>query len=121
MILMAEESILTMKLMPPEILNPACEEHPLPTELPEKPGRDILKSHMEEMERQIISRCLEECGGNVTRAAEQLGSSRKGLQLKMIKHHLRSRMNSDQGMTGYCGCLPSRTSRTPWATMVAML
>ena len=89
MVLMAEEPILTMKLVPPEILNPAYEEHPLPTELPEKPGRDILKSHMEEMERQIISRCLEECGGNVTRAAERLGLSRKGLQLKMIKHHLR--------------------------------
>ncbi len=89
MVLMAEEPILTMKLVPPEIVNPACEEHPLPAELPEKPGRDILKSHMEEMERQIISRCLEECGGNVTRAAERLGLSRKGLQLKMIKHHLR--------------------------------
>ena len=44
---------------------------------------------MEEMERQIISRCLEECDGKVTRAAERLGLSRKGLQLKMIKHHLR--------------------------------
>jgi len=44
---------------------------------------------MEGMERQIIARCLEECGGNVTRAAERLGLSRKGLQLKMIKHQLR--------------------------------
>ena len=89
MVLMAEEPILTMTLVPPEILNPGGEELPAPTELPEKAGRDILKSHMEEMERQIISRCLEECGGNVTRAAERLGLSRKGLQLKMIKHHLR--------------------------------
>ena len=68
---------------------PRLRRAPSPAELPEKPGRDILKSHMEEMERQIISRCLEECGGNVTRAAERLGLSRKGLQLKMIKHHLR--------------------------------
>ena len=44
---------------------------------------------MEQMERQIIARCLDECGGNVTRAAERLGLSRKGLQLKMIKHRLR--------------------------------
>ena len=89
MILMAEEPILRMKLVPSEIVNLACEEHPLPADLAEKPGRDILKSHMEEMERQIISRCLDECGGNVTHAAERLGLSRKGLQLKMIKHHLR--------------------------------
>mgnify|MGYP000695435756 CR=1 FL=1 len=50
----------------------------------ETPGRDVLKSHMGEMEKQIIARCLEECDGNVTRAAERLGLSRKGLQLKMI-------------------------------------
>jgi DNA-binding NtrC family response regulator len=46
---------------------------------------------MEEMEKQIIARCLEESDGNVTRAAERLGLSRKGLQLKMIKHRLRKR------------------------------
>ena len=34
-------------------------------------------------------RTLEECGGNVTRAAQQIGISRKGLQLKMIKYSLR--------------------------------
>jgi DNA-binding protein Fis len=32
---------------------------------------------------------LDECDGNVTRAARQLGVSRKGLQLKMIKYNLR--------------------------------
>jgi DNA-binding NarL/FixJ family response regulator len=30
---------------------------------------------MEGMEKQIIARCLEECEGNVTRAAERLGLS----------------------------------------------
>ncbi len=90
MVLMAEEPLLTMPLVPPEVADPACRaESLLSVELPERPGRDVLKSHMEEMERQIISRCLEECGGNVTHAAERLGLSRKGLQLKMIKHHLR--------------------------------
>ncbi|MHB9097673.1 MAG: sigma-54-dependent transcriptional regulator [Syntrophales bacterium] len=89
MVLMAEGPTLAMKLVPPEIVSAAREEHPSPAELPETLGRDVLKSHMEEMERQIISRCLEECGGNVTRAAERLGLSRKGLQLKMIKHRLR--------------------------------
>ena len=89
MILMAEEPSLTSKLIPPEIANAAAEQRPSTAERPETPGHDVLKSHMEEMERQIIARCLEECGGNVTRAAERLGLSRKGLQLKMIKHRLR--------------------------------
>ncbi|MBP6916381.1 MAG: hypothetical protein KBB93_09805, partial [Syntrophaceae bacterium] len=35
---------------------------------------------------------LEEAGGNVTKAAQQLGLSRKGLQLKMIKYNLRKDM-----------------------------
>ncbi len=64
---------------------------PATSGLAETPGRDALRSHMEEMEKQIIARCLEECDGNVTRAAERLGLSRKGLQLKMIKHRLRKR------------------------------
>jgi DNA-binding NtrC family response regulator len=91
MVLMAEGPILTMAVVPPEILREARESHAAETDAAETQGRDVLKSHMEEMEKQIIARCLEECDGNVTRAAERLGLSRKGLQLKMIKHRLRKR------------------------------
>jgi DNA-binding NtrC family response regulator len=87
MILMAEGPLLTMKIVPAEITGAGAEPPPTLGEGTE--GQDVLKSHMGQMERQIIARCLEECGGNVTRAAERLGLSRKGLQLKMIKHHLR--------------------------------
>jgi DNA-binding NtrC family response regulator len=54
-----------------------------------KPFKDFVKSHMEEVEKQTIIQCLEECSGNVTKAAQHLGLSRKGLQLKMIKYNLR--------------------------------
>ena len=54
-----------------------------------KPFKDFVKGHMEEVERQSIIQCLEGCGGNVTKAAQRLGLSRKGLQLKMIKYNLR--------------------------------
>jgi DNA-binding NtrC family response regulator len=91
MVLMAEGPILTMAVVPLEILREARESHAAAPDATETPGRDVLKSHMEEMEKQIIARCLEECDGNVTRAAERLGLSRKGLQLKMIKHRLRKR------------------------------
>ncbi len=93
MVLMAEQPILTRELVPPDVVKAVRELHPAaPGPVPkELPGRDALKSHLEESEKQIIARCLEECGGNVTRAAERLGLSRKGLQLKMIKHRLRKR------------------------------
>jgi len=55
----------------------------------EKPFKDVMKSHMEDVEKHAIVQCLEECGGNVTKAAQRLGLSRKGLQLKMIKYNLR--------------------------------
>ncbi len=48
-----------------------------------------MRTHMENAEKQMILQCLEESGGNVTRAAKLLGLSRKGLQLKMIKYNLR--------------------------------
>jgi two-component system response regulator AtoC len=89
MILMSEGPLLTLKLVPMEFIA-AADREALPASA-ETAGKDVLKSHMEEMEKQIIARCLEECGGNVTRAAERLGLSRKGLQLKMIKHRLRKK------------------------------
>jgi two-component system response regulator AtoC len=91
MVLMAEEPLLTMALVPPEVAQAVREPRPATSGLAKTSGRDALRSHMEEMEKQIIARCLEECDGNVTRAAERLGLSRKGLQLKMIKHRLRKR------------------------------
>jgi two-component system, NtrC family, response regulator AtoC len=51
--------------------------------------KDYMRSHVENVERQMIIKCLEESKGNVTKAAQQLGLSRKGLQLKMIKYNLR--------------------------------
>ena len=54
-----------------------------------KSFKDIIREHTEEVEKEMIQRVLEECEGNVTRAAHQLGVSRKGLQLKMIKYNLR--------------------------------
>jgi len=51
--------------------------------------KDWIKNQTEEIERQMLTKVLDECGDNVTRAAKQLGMSRKGLQLKMIKYGLR--------------------------------
>jgi DNA-binding NtrC family response regulator len=90
LVLMADGTVITNNIIPTEILRQvdSTQNNEFSVTEEELP-RDALKSHMEEMEKQIVTRCLEECEGNVTRAAQKLGLSRKGLQLKMIKHNLR--------------------------------
>jgi two-component system response regulator AtoC len=85
LVLMAKGDTIVAEDLPPEVKAPPVP----PLGKTEKPFKDFIKSQTEEVERQMIIRILEECGGNVTRAAQQLGLSRKGLQLKMIKYNLR--------------------------------
>ncbi len=76
----------------PEELRREIQEGMRPDSLPDNKARafkSIIKEQMEEVEKGMIMKVLEECEGNVTRAAHQLGFSRKGLQLKMIKYNLR--------------------------------
>ncbi|MGV8058218.1 MAG: helix-turn-helix domain-containing protein [Smithellaceae bacterium] len=37
-----------------------------------------MRDHVENVEKQMIIKCLEECGGNVTKAAQQMGLSPRG-------------------------------------------
>ena len=88
-VLMAGGDTITFEDIPPEWKS-AAEEISLSQKAGQKrPFKDFVKSHMEEVEKQSIIQCLEEVGGNVTKAAQRLGLSRKGLQLKMIKYNLR--------------------------------
>lgn len=45
--------------------------------------KDLVRKRTQNVERDLIEKALVETAGNVTRAAEKLGLSRKGLQLKM--------------------------------------
>jgi len=85
LVLMAGGDTIDADSLPPEMKMPPV----TPQEKAEKPFREFIKSQTEDVEKRMIVRVLEECGGNVTRAAQQLGLSRKGLQLKMIKYNLR--------------------------------
>ncbi len=88
-VLMAGGDTITFEDIPPEWKSAAEAYSISQTAGQKRPFKDFVKSHMEEVERQTIIQCLDECGGNVTKAAQRLGLSRKGLQLKMIKYNLR--------------------------------
>jgi DNA-binding NtrC family response regulator len=45
--------------------------------------KDIVRKQTQAVERELIEKALDETGGNITRTAEKLGLSRKGLQLKI--------------------------------------
>jgi transcriptional regulator with GAF, ATPase, and Fis domain len=88
-VLMAGGDTITFEDIPPEWKSAAEAISVSQRNGQKKPFKDFVKGHMEEVEKQSIIQCLEEVGGNVTKAAQRLGLSRKGLQLKMIKYNLR--------------------------------
>jgi DNA-binding NtrC family response regulator len=51
--------------------------------------KDIIRMKSAELEKDLITKALEETGGNVTRAAKLLQISRKSLQTKMKEFGLR--------------------------------
>ena len=61
----------------------------LPVQTGETGLKDIVRQRAAELEKEIITRALEETGGNVTRAAKLLQISRKSLQTKMKEFSLR--------------------------------
>jgi len=56
---------------------------------PQAAGEEHAGTRLEDAERQLISRVLQECGGNVSQAARRLGVSRELLRYRMRKHGLR--------------------------------
>ena len=59
--------------------------------------KEIVRHAQAELEKELITRALEETGGNVTRAAKRLQISRKSLQVKMKELGLRG---ADDGAGG---------------------
>ncbi len=89
MMLMTKTDRLPASVLPEELNNPSPE---LPDDEPADGGKTFkaaMRDHIENVESRMIVKCLEETDWNVTKAAKLLGLSRKGLQLKMIRYHLR--------------------------------
>ena len=89
MMLLAKNNLITSQEVPLEFKAALDKIITAPVDDSKKPFKEYMRDHVENVEKQMIIKCLEESGGNVTNAAKQLGLSRKGLQLKMIKYSLR--------------------------------
>lgn len=88
MVLLAKSDVLTMEFLPEVIKTKLTVSEPAQPDSSPRPMRKIVKDQQAEIEKQAIIMILDECGGNVTKAALQLGLSRTGLQLKMKKYNL---------------------------------
>lgn len=86
MVLMTEGSVLNVRDLPEEIAAEvfAASGGRSPGEAGIVPGfKETVRRQTQATERNLIEKALEESNGNVTRTAEKLGLSRKGLQLKI--------------------------------------
>jgi transcriptional regulator with PAS, ATPase and Fis domain len=94
-LLFAEGPTIVAKDLPDTIRQGAAPSHaPLGPSTEAAPGgetglKDIVRMRSAELERDLITKALEETGGNVTRAAKLLQISRKSLQTKMKEFGLR--------------------------------
>lgn len=89
MMLLAKNNLITSGEVPAEFKLSLDKLVATPFDDGKKRFKEYMRGHVENVERQMIIKCLEETGGNVTNAAKKMGLSRKGLQLKMIKYSLR--------------------------------
>ena len=79
LIVLAEGDRIECSDLPPEILGNPLEVQPV---------SDGLTGRIDQLEREMIRRTIEECGNNQTRAAKVLGLKRSSLQYKLKKYGL---------------------------------
>ena len=87
-VLMSENNILRLLDLPAEVLEAVAAQDPETSQVVQayqsgESFKDIVKRQTQAVEREIIERALTQNDGNITKTAEKLGLSRKGLQLKL--------------------------------------
>ena len=79
-VLFAEPPTISRRDLPPELLTAAASGGRASSE---PPLRECVRSETRRIERTVILEALESTNGNITKAAQRLGISRRGLQLKI--------------------------------------
>ena len=89
LVLMAKGDQIVMGDVPSELIEAVEEKTQTATPDDKRSIKDLIREKTEDIEKQMIVRVLEECEGNISKAARQLGLSRRGLHLKLAKYSLR--------------------------------
>ena len=89
LVLMAKGDQIVMGDVPSELIEAVEEKTQTATPDDKRSIKDLIREKTEDIEKQMIVRVLEECEGNISKAARQLGLSRRGLHLKLAKYNLR--------------------------------
>jgi nitrogen regulation protein NR(I) len=95
MVLMSDGNHLGVEDLPDEVAASSGLLAPANTDATSEPSRfkEIVKRQTQALERDLIEKALEETHGNITRGAERLGLSRKGLQLKLKELGIKRRID----------------------------
>jgi transcriptional regulator with GAF, ATPase, and Fis domain len=95
MVLMSDGNHLGVEDLPDEVAASSGLLAPTNADATVEPSRfkEIVKRQTQALERDLIEKALEETHGNITRGAERLGLSRKGLQLKLKELGIRRRID----------------------------
>jgi DNA-binding NtrC family response regulator len=89
LVLMAKGDQIVMGDVPAELIE-AVEEKAQTAAPDEKRSiKELIREKTGDIEKQMIVKVLAECEGNISKAARQLGLSRRGLHLKLAKYNLR--------------------------------
>jgi two-component system response regulator HydG len=89
LVLMAKGDTIVMGDVPSELIEAVEARGEAAAGDDKKSIKDLIREKTGDIEKQMIVRVLEECEGNISKAARQLGLSRRGLHLKLAKYNLR--------------------------------
>ena len=89
LVLMAKGGEIVMGDIPAELIEAVEEKAQTAAPGEKKSIKELIREKTGDIEKQMIVRVLEECEGNISKAARQLGLSRRGLHLKLAKYNLR--------------------------------
>jgi len=89
LVLMARGETIVMGDVPAELIEAVEARTQAGTPDEKRSIKELIREKTEDIEKQMIVRALEECEGNISKAARQLGLSRRGLHLKLAKYSLR--------------------------------
>jgi two-component system, NtrC family, response regulator AtoC len=89
LVLMAKGDQIVMGDVPAELIEAVEEKAQTSAPDDKRSIKELIREKTGDIEKQMIVKVLEECEGNISKAARQLGLSRRGLHLKLAKYNLR--------------------------------